>query len=62
MTLMGTETKSAGIAKARATVLGAGTATTTTAPTLPEPILANAGNAETISEMAIANFFISFIS
>src|SRR6266446_3681944 len=62
MTLMGTETKSAGMAKATATVLGAGTATTTTGPPHPELILANAGSAATIRAMAIANLFISFIS
>src|SRR5438093_5025050 len=61
MTWTGTETKSAGIAKAGATVLGACTATTTIGPPLPEPILANAGSAAMIREMAIVNFFISFI-
>src|SRR6266496_2585949 len=62
MILMGTETKSAGMAKATATVLGAGTASTTTGPPLPELILANTGSAATIRDMVIANLFISFIS
>src|SRR5438093_3718053 len=58
---MGTETKSAGMAKATATVLDAGTATTTTGPPLPELILANAGVAATTIDMAMTNICIAVV-